>query len=161
MPFDGGENPDWWDGDGDEPPRETITHIHPTLPFIKIDQTRYINASPADQKFEEWTFCVWGYDGAMGDDNTLYHRGDATEQEMIGTLSERAERNLLDERGPFFVLRSYLGTGEYRKEIDAVMKKNGQSPFWRRAEAAVTRRLGVERSAVRMRYRLRGERPGF
>jgi hypothetical protein len=91
----------------------------------------------------------------------LYHRGDATEQEMITDLSERAERHFLDERGPFFVLRSYLETGEYRTEIDAVMKKHGQSPFWRRAEAVVTRRLGVERSAIKMRYRLRGETPRF
>jgi hypothetical protein len=59
-------------------------------------------------------------------------------------------------RGPFFVLRIYFETGEYRQEIDAVMRKHGQSPLWRRAEAAVTRRLGVERSAIRLRYRLRG-----
>ena len=75
---------------------------------------------------------------------------------MITDLSERAERHLLDDRGPFFVLRTYLETGQHRKEIDAVMKKHGQSPLWRRAEAAVTRRLGLERSAIRMRYRHAG-----
>ena len=42
-----------------------------------------------------------------------------------------------------------------------MMRKHGQWPLWRRAEAAVTRRLGVQRSAIRMRYRLRGERPNF
>lgn len=59
------------------------------------------------------------------------------------------------------MLRIYFETGEYRQEIDAVMRKHGQWPLWRRAEAAVTRRLGVQRSAIRMRYRLRGERPNF
>jgi hypothetical protein len=43
-----------------------------------------------------------------------------------------------------FVLRTYLKIGEYCKEIDAVMKK--QSPLLRRAEAAVTRRFGLERA---------------
>jgi hypothetical protein len=59
------------------------------------------------------------------------------------------------------VLRIYFATGEYRQEIDALMQKHGQSPLWRRAEAAVTRRLGVQRSAIRLRYRLRRERPHF
>jgi hypothetical protein len=65
------------------------------------------------------------------------------------------------DRGPFFVLRIYFETGEYRKEIDAVIKKHGQSPLWRRAEAAVARLLGLQRSAIRMRYRLRGETASF
>jgi hypothetical protein len=94
-------------------------------------------------------------------DNVAYARGDTTEQEMIADLSARAERHLLDERGPFFVLRIYLETGQYRNELDAVMRKHGQSSFWRRAEAAIARRLGIERSAIRMRYRLRGEQPNF
>ena len=88
-------------------------------------------------------------------------RGERTEAEMIAAMSYRAEKHLLDDRGPFFVLRIYLENGEYRKEIDAVMRKHGQSPLLRRAEAAVARRLGLERCAIRMRYRLRGETPPF
>jgi hypothetical protein len=80
---------------------------------------------------------------------------------MIANLSARAEQHLLDDRGPFFVLRIYFETGQYRREIDAVIRKHGQSPFWRRTEAAIARRLGIERNAIRMRYRLRGERPRF
>ena len=80
---------------------------------------------------------------------------------MIADMAYRAETHMLDDRGPFFVLRIYLETGEYRQEIDAVMRKHGQSPLWRRAEATVARRLGVQRSAIRMRYWLRGERPSF
>ena len=30
-----------------EPLRETITHRHPSLPFIEITQTRHVNADPA------------------------------------------------------------------------------------------------------------------
>lgn len=90
-----------------------------------------------------------------------YTRGDATEQEMIADLCARAERHLLDDRGPFFVLRIYLETGQYRKQLDAVMRKHGQSPFWRRVEAAIARRLRIERNVIRMRYRLRGEHPSF
>jgi hypothetical protein len=62
-------------------------------------------------------------------DNVAYTRGDATEQEMIPDLSDRAERSLLDERGPFFILRIYFETGQCRKEFDAVMTKHGQSRF--------------------------------
>ena len=99
--------------------------------------------------------------GECGYDNVAYARGDATEQEMIVDLSARAERHLLDDRRPFFVLRIYLETGQHRNELDAVMRKHGQSPFWRRAEAAIARRLGIKRSAIRMRYRLRGKRSHF
>ncbi len=159
MPYDGDERD--WDGDDWEPERETITHRHPSLPFIEITQERYIDAEPGDEKFEDWGFCIYGPDGAVAYDDAAYHRGDATEQEMIAFLSVTAERHLLDQRGPFFVLGAILETGDYRKEIDAVMRKHGQSPRWRRAEAAVTRRLGVERGAIRMRYRLRGEKPNF
>jgi len=44
-------------------------------------------------------------------------------QEMIADLSERAERHLLDDRGPFFVLRAYLKTGtEYDRFLDNILK---------------------------------------
>ena len=145
----------------DEPERETIKHRHPTLPFVEITQTRYRDAGPGDERFEDWAFLVRGPNGSVGYDGTSYTRGDSTEQEMLDSMAERAEKHLLNDRGPFFVLRCYLETGEYRKEIDAVMRKHGQSPLWRRVEAATARRLGVERQAIRMRYWLRGERPKF
>jgi hypothetical protein len=88
-------------------------------------------------------------------------RGDNTEAQMIADMAYRAEKHLLDDRGPFFVLRMYFQTGQYRKEIDAVIEKHGQSPLWRRGEAAVARRLGLQRRAIRMRYRRRGETPHF
>jgi|GEM_PF-6821151 len=160
MPYDpyDGDGRDWDDG---ERPTETITHRHPSLPVIEIGQTHYLDAGPGDEKFEEWSFCIWGPGGETAYTNATWHRGDATAQGMIDKLSDRAERFLLDEHGSFFVLRIYLESGEYRNEIDAVMRKHGQSPLWRRAEAAVARSLGVERSAIRMRYRMRGERPNF
>lgn len=162
MPSDGTDR-DWDDDDwrGWEPPRETITHVHPSLPFIEIEQRRYADAKAGDEQFEEWRFCIWGPGGETASPAASYHRGDATEHEMLARLTDQAEKFLLHERGSFFVLRIYFETGEYRQEIDAVMRKHGQWPLWRRAEAAVTRRLGVQRSAIRMRYRLRGERPNF
>ena len=50
MPYDGSEN-DW--REGGEPPRETIVHAHPSLPFIEIRQTRHVEALPGEEKFEE------------------------------------------------------------------------------------------------------------
>ena len=158
MPYDGSEN-DW--REGGEPPRETIVHAHPSLPFIEIRQTRYVEALPGEEKFENWEFIIRGPDGAVARDNVIYRRGDATEPEMIASLAARAERHLLDDRGPVFVLRAYLETGQFRREIDAVIRKHGQSPLGRRIVAVVTRHLGLERDAIRMRYRLRGEKPGF
>ena len=168
MPYDGDDR-DWGDDNGDdweEPRRETITHGHPSLPFIEINQTRYAGERTAeDDRFETWGFEILGPREAEGYplayDGVAHTRGDHTEAEMIADMAYRAEKHMLDDRGPFFVLRVYFETGEYRQEIDAVMRKHGQSPLWRRAEAAVTRRLGVERSAIRLRYRLRGERPRF
>ena len=153
-------HPDYW------PDEETITRSASNpRPFIEIHQTRYVDADPGDEKFERWGFEISGPktpDGySIAYDEVAYMRGDRTEAQMIADLSRIAEKHLLDDRGPFFVLRIYLETGEYRKEIDAMMKQHGQSPLWRRAEAAVTRRLGLERSAIKMRYRMRGENPRF
>ena len=50
MPYDGDDRN--WDDDW-EPPRETITHYHPSLPFIDIEQIRYADARPGDEKFED------------------------------------------------------------------------------------------------------------
>jgi hypothetical protein len=153
MPYDGADK-DRDDDDryGWEPPRETMTHDHPSLPFIAIEQSRYADAAAGDERFEEWRFCIWGPGGETTYPAACYYRGDATEHEMLATLADQAEKFFLHERGSFFVLRIYLETGQYRREIDAVMRKHGQWPLWRRAEAAVTRRLGVQRSAIRMRY---------
>jgi hypothetical protein len=82
-------------------------------------------------------------------------RDDRTEQEMIADIAARAEKWLLEDGGPFFVLWSYFATGQYRYEIDAVMRQHGQSPAWRRAEAKLARGLGIERSVIRLRYRMR------
>jgi hypothetical protein len=54
-----------------------------------------------------------------------YTRGDHTEAEMIADMAYRAEKHMLDDRGPFFVLRIYFETGEYRQEIDAVIGSTG------------------------------------
>ena len=167
MPYDGDDG-DWVDDGGDdwEPPHETITHRHPSLPFIQITQTRYAGErTREDDRFEDWGFEILGPREAEGYpiayDGVAYMRGDSTEAEMIADMAARAEKHLLDDRGPFFVLRIYFETGEYREELDAVMRKHGQSPLWRRTEAAVARRIGVQRSAIRLRYRLRGETPSF
>jgi hypothetical protein len=163
MPFDGDEDDEW---DGREPERETITHQHPTLPFIQITQCRYTGERTADDdRFEDWHFEIRGPkepDGyPVAYDGVAYMRDDRSEAAMMQDMCHRAEKHFLDDRGPFFVLRLYLANGQYRDEIDAVMRKHGQSAFWRRAEAAIARRLHVQRSAIRMRYRLRGERPRF
>jgi hypothetical protein len=165
MPFDGG-NGDDWDGDRDEPEHETVTHRHPLIPFIAITQDRYAGERTAeDDRFEHWSFEIRGPkepDGyPVAYDGVAYMRGDRSEAEMIEDMCRRSEKHFLDDRGPFFVLRIYLENGQYRNEIDTVMRKHGQSPLWRRAEAAITRRLGVQRSAIRLRYRLRGEKPNF
>jgi hypothetical protein len=165
MPFDDRDG-DGWEADGGEPERETITHHHPSLSFIQITQERYAGERTAeDDRFESWGFEIRGPKEPEGYpvayNGVAYMRGDHTEEDMVADMAYRAEKHLLDDRGPFFVLRIYLATGPYRKEIDAVMRKHGQSPLWRRAEAAIARRLGLERSAIRMRYRLRGEKPNF
>ena len=167
MPYDGDDR-DWGDDNGDdwEEPRETITHRHPSLPFIEITQTRYAGErTTEDDRFETWGFEILGPREAEGYplayDGVAYTRGDHTEAEMIAGMAYRAEKHMLDDRGPFFVLRIYLETGEYRQEIDAVIRNHGQSPLWRRAQATVARHLGVQCSAIRVRYRLRGERPHF
>jgi hypothetical protein len=152
------ELPDCDDGDPRgyyEPLTETIIHRHRSLPFIEIQQERYVEAEPGDERFEDWSFWIWGPGGSVAYDSAAYERGEYTEQQMITALSERAERHLLNDDGPFFVLRIYLETGQYRREIDAVMMKHGQSPLLRRAEAAISRRLGLERWAIRMRCRMR------
>ena len=63
MPYDGDDR-DWGDDNGDdweEPPRETITHRHPSLPFIEITQTRYPEERTAeDDRFETWGFEILG-----------------------------------------------------------------------------------------------------
>jgi len=164
MPFDSSDDDDQW-GVG-EPERETITHRHPTLPFIQITQKRYAGERAAeDDRFEDWGFIIRGPREPAGYpvayDGVAYMRGDRSETDMLEDMCRRAEKHFLDDRGPFFVLRIYLETGQYRNEIDAVMRKHGQSPFWRRIEAAIARRLRVQRSAIRMRYRLRGEKPNF
>jgi hypothetical protein len=161
---DDGDGAESWVGWG--PPRETITHCHPSLPFVHITQERYEGERTAeDDRFEMWGFEIFGPKQPEGYpvayDCTAYMRGDHSEDEMLAAMAYRAERHLLDDRGPFFVLRIYLETGEYRNELDAVMRKHGQSPLWRRTEAAIVRRIGFERSAIRMRYRLRGQRPNF
>jgi hypothetical protein len=163
MPYDGDDR-DRGDDNGDDwkkPRRETITHRHPSLPFIEITQTRYAEERTAeDDRCETWGFEILGPMEAEGYplayDGVAHTRGDHTEAEMTADMTYRAEKHMLDDRGPFFVLRIYFETGEYRQEIDAVMRKHGQSPLWRRAEAAVMRRVGVERGAIRLRYRLRG-----
>jgi hypothetical protein len=160
MPSDGQDNDDT-DDFGFFPERDTITHRHPTLPFVEITQSRYANAEPGDEKFEFWEFYVKGPAGTCTYDNAQYTRGNATEQGMLKFMADKAEKHLLEERGPFFVLRMYLESGEYRREIDAMIRRHGQSPLWRRAEANVTERLGLWRSAARMRCRLRGEQPHF
>ena len=43
---DGGGGDDF----GDEPLTETLTHIHPALPFVKIEQTRYVDAEAGDEE---------------------------------------------------------------------------------------------------------------
>jgi hypothetical protein len=45
---------------------------------------------------------------------------DHTEAEMIADMAYRAEKHMLDDRGPLFVLRIYFATGEYRHEIHAM-----------------------------------------
>ena len=52
------------------------------------------------------------YDGAA------YTRGDHTEAEMIADMAYRAEKHMLDDRGPFFVLRIYLGGCEFRRFLN-------------------------------------------
>jgi hypothetical protein len=159
MSFDSSDDHDQW-GVG-EPERETITHQHPTLPFIQITQERYAGERTAeDDRFEDWGFIIRG-PKAVAYDGGAYMRDDRSETDMIEDMCRRAEKHFLDDRGPFFVLRIYLENGQYRNEIDAVMRKHGQAPFWRRIEAAIARRLRVQRSAIRMRYRLRGEKPNF
>lgn len=146
----------------DEPARETIKHTHPTLPFVEITQERYAGERTAeDDRFEDWGFLISGPEGELAYDGVAYMRDDRTEQEMIANIVARAEKWLLDDRGPFFVLWSYFATGQYHHEINAVMRKHGQSPAWRRAEAKLARGLGIERSVIRLRYRMRGERPDF
>jgi hypothetical protein len=48
---------------------------------------------------------------------------------MIDDIAVRAEKHLLDDRGPFFVLRCYLEPSEYRKEIDAVCASMGKARY--------------------------------
>ena len=71
----------------------------------------------------------------------------------MADIAARAERHLLNDDGPFFVLRAYLETGEYNAEIDAVMRKYGQYPRLRRLEAAIARKIGLERRIIRLRRR--------
>jgi hypothetical protein len=54
MPND--DEQDWYD----EPPREKITHRHPTLPFVEITQERYRDAEPGDERLEHWQFLILG-----------------------------------------------------------------------------------------------------
>ena len=118
MPYDGDDR-DWGDDNGDdweEPPRETITHRHPSLPFIEITQTRYAGGrTTEDDRFETWGFEILGPREAEGYplayDGVAHTRGDHTEAEMIADMAYRAEKHMLDDRGPFFVLRIYLETG--------------------------------------------------
>jgi hypothetical protein len=144
-----------------EPSQEEITHKHPMLPFIAITQTRYLDAELGDERFEDWQFLIWGPDLIVAYDNVAYKRLNKTEQEMIDDLAKRAEEHLLNDGGPFLVLRAYFETGEYRKEIDAVMRKHGQNPCWRRAEAHIARLLHLERQVIKIHYLLRGIRPHF
>jgi hypothetical protein len=137
MSVDSGERD--WDRIRDEPARETIKHAHPTLPFVEITEERSAGERTADDgRFEDWGFLISGPEGESAYDSVAYMRDDRTEQEMIADLAARAEKWLLDERGPFFVLWTYFATGQYRHEIDAVMRKHGQSPAWRRAEPYAT-----------------------
>jgi hypothetical protein len=147
--------------DYDESDRLKITYRHPLLPFVEIARHCYAAAEPVDEKWEEWEFLIWGPDGEVGYDSTSYLRWNCGEQEMLAKMATRAEKHLLDDRGPFFVLRIYFETGDYREEIDAVMRKHGQNPRFRRTEAYIARVLGLERQAIRIRYRLRGEKPSF
>ena len=154
MPYDGEE--DYW---GDEPEQweplsETITHLHPTLPFIKISQTRYVGAEPGDEPFEDWGFMIYGPDRTVAYDSVAYSRGESSEAEMLAFVGSQAEKHLIDDRGPFFVFRMYLESGEFREKLDAVMRKHGQWPLWRRAEAAVTWRFGLHRHAIHWREQL-------
>ncbi len=120
-----------WDRIDDEPARETIKRAHPTVPFVEITQERYAGERTADDdRFEDWGFLIWGPAGETAYDATAYMRDDRTEQEMIADIAARAEKWLLDDGGPFFVLWSYFPTGQYRQEIDAVMLRHGQSPAW-------------------------------
>ncbi len=160
MPFDNFHPPER-DDDDDEPRREVVRHAHPALPFVQILQERYADARPEDAKAESWSFEINGPAGSVAYDGVSYSPGDSSEPEMLAFMAKQAERHLLDERGPFFVLRLYLESGQYRNEVDTIMRQHGQSPALRRAEAAVARYTGFERSAIRMRYRLRGERPSF
>jgi hypothetical protein len=146
--------------------RETITHRHPSLPFILITQERYAaGRGGGDNLFEDWSFEIRGPkepDGyPVAYDGVAYMRAGRSEAQMIENMCCRAEKHFLDDRGPFFVLRIYLETGQYRKQMDALMTKYGQSPLWRRAEAAIARSLGLQRSAIRMRYRPRDEKESF
>jgi hypothetical protein len=97
-----------------EPSQEEITHKHPMLPFIAITQTRYLDAELGDERFEDWQFLIWGPDLIVAYDNVAYKRLNKTEQEMIDDLAKRAEEHLLNDGGPFLVLRAYFETGEYR-----------------------------------------------
>ena len=50
-------------------------------------------------------------------DCVAYMRGERTEAEMIASMAYRAEKHLLDDRGPFFVLRIYLETANTEKRL--------------------------------------------
>jgi hypothetical protein len=151
----------WEDDLLQEPLSETITHQHPTLPFIEIHQSRYIDHEPGDERWEKWSFVIFGPTGseAVAYDGAAYIRMDLTEVKMIAFMADKAERCLLHEGGPFFVLRMYLESGAYRKPINAVMRKHGRSPLWRRLEAEIGRRLGIEIEVIALRSRLRAWRP--
>jgi hypothetical protein len=158
MPYDGDDR-DWGDDNGDdwEEPRETITHRHPSLPFIEITQTRCAGErTTEDDGCETWGFEILGPREAeeypLAYDGVAYTRGDHTEAEMIADMAYRAEKHMLDDRGTFFVLRIYLETGEYRHEIDAVMRKHGQSPLWRRAESRSNSLTHRRSSIEKMRF---------
>jgi hypothetical protein len=93
MPYDGDDR-DWGDDHGDDwkkPPRETITHWHPSLPFVEITQTRYPEERTAeDDRFETWGFEILGPKEAEGYplayDGVAYTRGDHTEAEMTADM---------------------------------------------------------------------------
>ena len=98
MPYDGDDR-DWGDDHGDDwkkPPRETITHWHPSLPFVEITQTRYPEERTAeDDRFETWGFEILGPKEAEGyplaSDGVAHTRGDHTEAEMIADMAYRAD----------------------------------------------------------------------
>ena len=63
--------------------------------------------------------------------------------------------------GRFSCCAFTLKTANTEKRLTLRRASTASRRYYKGAEAAVARRLGLERCAIRMRYRLRGETPPF